>query len=315
MRGVTTRLHRVTGALVCLVVGSSPSVEAQLPDAFAGHFGAVRVRETGIKRSVGGGVMLLTQYGSRWKDPGWPPATPTDYSELETTAAYTYVTAGVARNWLAPGPDGKVLAELSGFVGRTLDGVARGAQDGLHDFRRFPHVPRGDVADAWIGGLELAGSYWIGFGFCGIEVDLWPTLAGSAGVHHSEYSAAFGGGVEFWKVRLQGEMRRGWFFLRDWIEPVEVERILEEDGYQKLDVLLAFDRKDFGNMARVIPSFGVGVQSSTGIFIGERETFLSLFFEFPVRGNDSVHVETVNDMLAGKDRGPTGGLRFTYVVR
>ena len=88
------------------------------------------------------------------------------------------------------------------------------------------------------------------------------------------------------------------------------------DGYWRGQAYLAFDRNRFGRMTAYIPSFGLAVAFGPGHFVGEEEMPLSVFFEFPSwLPNDSFRLEAVNDMLLDKDRGPTGGVRLTYVWR
>jgi hypothetical protein len=125
-----------------------------------------------------------------------------------------------------------------------------------------------------------------------------------------------GGSVRFWKLRVQAGATQGWLFdLPPHVHPVEVASQLE-GGYHRFEFSAAFDRQRFGNFVRYVPSGGLAVAISSGHIVGEDETLMSVFFDFPSAiPNHSVRVEAVNDALAGKDRGPTGGLRVTYVAR
>lgn len=297
-----------------LLLGASPA-QAQLADAFAGHFGASRTYETGIRWSASLGVMLLTEFGSRWVPDGevyW------QYDSLRTTVGYNYLSGGAQRSWRV-GPGG--LAVLSGSLtaGFTSDRFTRAAQDALHDFRRFPHVQRGDVHDrAVLHGVELEAMYWWRFRPTlfgrAVDLDVHPHLGGVWSSYHREGSAGAAAGVGFWILRLQAGAFRGLLYDRAEIRPAAVARRLQ-DGYEKLDVSLFFDRSRYAPGARYFLSGGAALSWSSGVFIGQRERLLSLFVEFPVRSTRTVRFEFVNDLVNDKDRGPTGGLRLTYVAR
>ncbi len=293
----------------------------QLPDAFARHFGASRTHEVGIRWSVGMGIMLLTQFDSRWVegldayDPARGPEMYDQFDDLRTTVGYNYVSLGAQRSWPNVGPGGTAVLSASITGGVTSDEYTRTGQNGLHDFRRFPHVQRATVDDGvHLYGGELEASYWWRLHFWGIDLDLHPHLGGGWSSYHREATASAAIGVRALLFRLQGGLTGGLLYGRSGIQPAAVGTRLD-DSYWSFDVSLAFDRTRYGSAAAYIPSGGFAVTRSSGIFVGQPETLLSVFFDFPSFSNDSFRLEVVNDLLADKDRGPTGGLRLTYVHR
>ena len=296
-----------------MLLAAPTGAEAQLADAFAGHFGGTRTRESAVDWSASLGVLLLTQYGSRWKPA--PSEAITDYDQLQTTVGYNYLAGGMQRSWLT-GPGGMAVVEASGSFGITSDKLTHYAQDGLHDFRRFPHVQRPAVDDGiMLYGGEVEAAYWWSWRPWVLTLDLYPTLGGGWSSYHREVSAGIGASLGLWKIRASGGLTKGWLYGQGGIDPAAVGSRLT-DGYWKWEALLAFDRTKYGALTAFIPTVGAGVSGSTGIFQSESELLMSVFFEFPAFvSNDTWRVETVNDLLGDKDRGPTGGLRITYVAR
>lgn len=302
-------------AFICLVTAAPPA-EAQLADRFASHFGAARLRENGIRWSASAGLMLLSQYGSRWKDTTvYAPGTVTDYGDLKTTVGYNYVSAGVQGNWVS-GRRGIIVVETSVTMGVTSDKLSHSAQDGLHDFRRFPHVRRGDVTEGVIlGGLGVEVAHWWSWFPGRLQFDVYPSVGMTYSTFHREVTYGVGAGFSFLVFRFQTELSIGDLFGQSSIEPSEVGDILAE-SYATWGASIAFDRRRFRTLSSFVPSGGIAVSRSSGIFKNRPETLMSIFLDFPsFFSNDSWRIEHVNDLLGNKDRGPTGGVRLTYVAR
>jgi hypothetical protein len=296
---------------------SVPSLQAQVSDALASHWGAARNREsTNHMWSLGFDILLLSQFDSRWIDADTP--TYIEYKNLTTTVGYNYFSYGYQLSWPGMGfGNSTPVFAVSGVAGFTSDDWTRTGQDGLHDYRRYPHVQRPNPASGdKLFGVAIEASQWWSFHFWSIDWDVYPTAATTWGTHLQEASLSLGASAGFWKVRLQGEAVQGWFLDHSSIVlPAQIRPQLD-DAYVRYLVDFGFDRTRFGRMGRYIPSMGVNVAFSSGHFRDEEEKLLSLYFDFPsAYPGDSVRLEATNDMLGGKDRGPTGGLRITYVGR
>ena len=307
---------RVT-ILVAASLLASPlsALHAQLPDAFASHFGASRTREIGDYVSASGGLMILTQYGSRWQDPApIPPADPfTEYDQLKATVGYNYGTFGAQRSWTGLGSITPVVS-FSGILGITSDRVTKWAQNGIHDYMRYPHVPRRTVAgNHWMWGGDAEVSAWYSHYWSLLSLDLFADLGATYASHHKEQRAGVGMGINIWVLRIQGAFHKS-ISVNNAIDPPAVKARLKSD-YWMASGLVTLDRNSYLTLRDVFPTVGAGATYSTGLFPGETEFLLSVFLEFPAGPNDSWRIEHVNDVIKDKDRGPTGGLRVVYVRR
>lgn len=316
---VAARLLRSFTAMVLLAVPGQfvfpTSASGQLSDAFASHFGASRVREPTPLKSAGVGIMLLTQYGSRWKDPPIGTDTVTDYDQLGTTVGYNYLTAGVQKVLPISSPcTCSLVYGVAGMLGVTSDRLTRTGQDALHNFLRYPHVRRRAVANGdLIAGLDGDASLWRSFYWSSLTLDLFVNAGVTEATHHGEASGGLGVGVTAWLLRVQGSVHKAWWVNRS-IVPGAVGNQLKSD-YWMASGLVALDRTRYPVIGGVLPAAGVGVTWSSGLFPGEEELLMSVFLEFPGGSNDTWRFEFVNDALKDKDRGPTGGLRVVYVAR
>jgi hypothetical protein len=302
--------------LPLFLVAARP-LHAQVADPLASHWGAARLREpTDSLWSGSANILLLSQFDSRWIDAD--NSNYIEYDHLTTTVGYNYVSIGRQRSWPHTGwLNSTPTLAFSWVFGFTSDRWTKKGQDGLHDFRRYPHVKRPNPASGDVlAGMTTEASQWWEFHLLWIDWEVYPTAAVTLGTHLEEASISLGASAEFWKVRLQGEAVQGW--LLDGSSHVLPSQIRGEldDAYVRYLVDFGFDRNRFGRMGRYIPAMGVNVAFSSGHFRGEEEKLLSLYFDFPSAfPSDSFRLEATNDMLGGKDRGPTGGLRLTYVRR
>jgi len=295
-----------------LVLGQPQSVAGQLSDAFAAHFGSSRTRELGNLKAASLGFTLLTQYDSRWKD---NLGTIADFDQLATTVGYNYLTGGLQHSWLVNSPcTCTFVIGGSAIFGITSDRLTEGAQDGLHNYLRYPHVRRGNVDNGdWIAGVDVDASLWRSWYGSRISLDLFAYLVATAATHHGEQSAGLGFGINVWLFRIQGSAHKS-LWVDQSVEPAAVAIRLKSD-YWAGSGLITVDRARLGALRDVLPSVGAAVTRSSGLFPGESEVLLSVFLEFPGGANDTWRLEFVNDALNDKDRGPTGGLRVVYVAR
>lgn len=302
-------------AAVSLLLVHAQPLGAQLPDAFAAHFGASRTRELTRMKSGSLGIMLLSQYGSRWKDPSvYPPETVTDYDQLGTTVGYNYMSAGLQHSWLLSSCPCTLVGSASGILGVTSDRVTKAGQDGLHNYMRYPHVRRGNVAGPdWMLGGDFEVALWYSKYWNPVSLDLFVNVEATVGTHHGEQTAGGGFGLSLWMLRVQGSAQKA-FWVDQSIVPGAVAASLKS-GYWMASGLATIDRTRYGALLDVLPTIGGGLTYSSGLFPGETEMLLSVFLEFPGGSNNTWRIEHVNDVLNDKDRGPTGGLRVVYVAR
>jgi hypothetical protein len=259
--------------------------------------------------------MILSEYGSRWQDPlPLPPTLPfTHYDDLRTTVGYNYVTLGGQNAWLLPGPF-TFVGNISGLGGVTSDWLTEFGQDGLHSYMRYPHVHRGTVeglGGMW--GAEIEASLWYSGYWTPVSLDLMVDFGASEGSHHGQGRVGAGFGMNWWLLRIQGSALKS-LWVKTSVEPTLVANQLKSDFWMASG-LIALDRNAYRALSNVVPGVGAGVTYSSGLFPGEPELLISAFLEFPAGSNNSVRLEHVNDVIKDKDRGPTGGLRVTYVVR
>lgn len=300
--------------LVAVLILLQPiALQAQLPDAFVSHFGASRTREKADMWSGSAGILLLSQYGSRWKDPpAFPQDTVTDYDQLDTTVGYNYLTGGRQMSLFL----GRftLVGSLAGTVGVTSDKLTKPGQDGIHNYMRYPHVRRGNVSsgDLMIG-TDVEVGVWYSRYWNPVTVDLMANVATTMATHHGEISAGLGLGLGWWIFRAQATAEQSLWIDQN-IKPALVANRLKS-SYWRWSGLVTIDRNAYRFLKDLLPAIGAGVSSSSGLFPGEKEFLLSVFLEFPAGPNATWRFEHVNDVLKDKDRGPTGGLRVVYVRR
>jgi hypothetical protein len=298
--------------LVCALIACPGSASAQLPDAFAAHFGGTRRRESGPLESFELSSLLLTQYDSRW-DPDFVEVLQ-DFDDLAITAGYNYIRYG--RQYSNSSGPGFLVSSWSVLGGFVSDGGTQKAQNALHRFLRFPFVQRDLVAsDIMLAGAQLDGGYWRDWHFQHWSFSAFSHGTFLASTQHNDLSLGGGGLIEFWKLRAHADATFGALVWNGSVEPAEVAMRLK-DGYTRVEGYLEVDRNRYGSGASYFPGIGVGLLVSTGLFPDESEKLLSVFLDLPTgRPNDTFRFEFVNDLIGGKDRGPTGGLRLAYVAR
>jgi hypothetical protein len=301
------------GAIAFLIVfGQAAPTQAQPAaaplDLFSTHFGGARqpVRASGVWG--GASVLSLTQFDGRWRedataspDPLPPGAEFERYGDLDTTVGYVYGTLG--RSWLVQdvrlpwGEPFEMTVSSSLHGGRTSDSPPRKVQDGIHDLLGVTHVLRDHVSD---GDLLLGGDF---------EVLAWPSglfsghlalgVSGSWGTFHRELGAR----VHVMDVRICG-LRAGAsagaaLLSPTGTQPERVAAMVRSDWYHSFGFSLTH------------PQIG-GLQftRSSNIYREKPEQLVSLFVDAPFDSRWRLRVEFVNDLLADKDRGPTGGGRI-----
>lgn len=308
MRSVSLASSRCIGSVVValLLAGALLPVEGQAPlDVLGTHFGAVRRPVIANQAWLAGSAMLVTEFDGRLEAdvplPGNPPFIRHD--NLDTTVGYNYVTVG--GNWVAtnnlqtwvswlPTPTALTLAG-SIHVGWTDDPwLTRRAQNALHDFRGVTRNPRDGSSDGHaIHGFDLEALVW--------PERKWLAIGGHVAVGGGRHEEAAAKMALVFRNFVQGHVTvtHGW--IRTSSGPPGIASKLN-DTYWALTGNLQFRER-----------YGVSVGYDTGLFPGEREVLISLFLGVDVYSNWRVRGEFVNDLLGGKDRGPTGGGRLAIV--
>lgn len=306
-----SRLPLVGAVAVLISLGSGGHLQAQPSaaplDLLSTHFGGARqpVRASGFW--VGASVLSLTQFDGRWRedaagnDPSTPGAEFEQYGELDTTVGYVYGTLGGSRLYRGLpflwNQTFEVTVSGSFHFGETSDAPPRNVQDAIHDLLGVTHVFRDHKSD---------GDYLFGGD---MEVLAWPSgrfsghvalgVAGSWGTFHREYGARVHlTDLQVCGLRAAASAGGAWLSPAG-IRPERVSPMVRSDWYHSFAFSLAH------------PQIG-GLQliRSSNIYREDPELLISFFVDAPLDSRWRLRAEFVNDLLADKDRGPTGGGRF-----
>jgi len=304
---ISAPLRRLTWCLVIAIAasgGGSP-LAAQSPlDIFGSHFGGSRRPAVANQKWCAITALLLTEFDGRLVSDTPLPRIPAPdfvrFDGLQTSVGYNYLTYGRnrvlsynAENWLPFLPRNTALTvAASAHFGRTKDSLflAQG-QTALHDFRGVTRNFRPNLEDGyWLFGLDLEALLWPETKWLAFGAHL------SVGNYHQEQGLTLILADRFGSAKSYLQLTGGWVTTSG-VGPAPVAAALD-DGY--FSVRAGLEHAD---------RYGLAVVYSTGIFPGESEFFVSLHMAIQLGSATWLRIEHVNDLLGGKDRGPTGGAR------
>jgi len=308
-KAIGRRVRRLGRCLAVALVAMGPgcALAGQSPlDIFGSHFGGSRRPAVAKQWWASISALLLTEFDGRLVSETPLPRNPNPdfvrFDGLQTSVGYNYLTVGGnlvlsynAESFIPVLPRNTALTlAVSGHLGFTLDSLFLApGQTALHDFRGVTRNFRPNLEDNYL----MIGA--------DVEALLWPETKWlafgahlSVGTYHQEQGLTLILADRFGSAKSYLQLTGGWVTTSG-VGPAPVAAALDDSYFSVRAGLEHTDR------------YGLGVVYSTGIFPGESEFFISLHTAVQLGSTTWLRIEHVNDLLGGKDRGPTGGARVT----
>jgi hypothetical protein len=297
----------------CIVASSA---DAQVLVGPSSHFGAAMFAEPRSSSQLGIHFDRFTRFGKETLATGAYDYKP--YNGIPETIGLNFLAYSLTRPW--GNPSHAVLYRVTTMVGYGHNNPTKWAQDKIHDSFDPPlkHVPdSGVVRSALDAGMSFDITKWWGPFNGALPLFLGGGAAPStiyqeaflhAGVRHAPISINSILYGRFSIMARGGVTGGGSAFNAQYLRP----------AYAALQYSLAIPSDVVARVlfspgwAAIVPEIEAILSHDTGFFesldgTGLRESFVSMRVSW---ADEWLVVETWNDLINNKDKGPTGGLRF-----